>query len=89
VPKIGIGRLEVGQQVLEGEGLGIRHGSDRIEAGQDESFLGLGEFNVGDGHVRLAATYGELDAQVSVDDMSGRQVDENLRHPAHLGQRTG
>jgi hypothetical protein len=39
-----------------------------------------------DRHARLVPGEGELDAHVTVDDVAGRPVGQNLRHPADLSQ---
>ena len=47
----------------------------------------LGQLEVRHGDRRLLSGERELDPEVTVDDVAGCPVDEDLRHPADLGQR--
>jgi hypothetical protein len=68
---------------------GSRHRRQRIERRQDEALFVLGQLDVGHRHARFVAREPELDAEVAVDHVARRAVDQDLGHPADLGQSAG
>jgi hypothetical protein len=88
-PERVVGRFETGQQRGQLFLLGGGHRGQRIERRQDQALFVLGQLDVGHRHGWLLPCKGELDAQVTVDDVASGPVDEDLCHPANLCQRSG
>ena len=69
---------DLGEELAELGLVGRGHRRERIEAGQHEPLLVLGEVDVDDGDGRLAVGERLLHAQVAVDEMARALVDDDL-----------
>ena len=76
--------LDAGQQLGELLAVGRGQSRDRVERGEDDPLLLLGELDVDDRDGRLALRAGELDAQVTVDQVAAGAVDDHALHEADL-----
>ncbi len=78
--------LDGGEQLLQLLTIGRGHRGNRVERGQDERLLVLGEGDVDHGDGGLALRAGKFDAQVAVDETAGGGVDHDRLHETDLSQ---
>ena len=83
------GRGHLREQGGERGAVRLGERADRIEGGQHQAFLGLRQVHVDDGHCRFAPRTGRFDAEMSVEQVTGAAIDDDLLHPAHLFQDAG
>jgi len=81
-----VGRLEASEEAGELLLLSGRHCGERIKRREDEPLLVLAEFDVGHWDGRLTVGERQLDSKVTVNEVTGRPIDEDLGHPADFGQ---
>jgi hypothetical protein len=77
--RLGLDR-NLGEELVQLRLVGRGHRRERVEAGEDEPLLVLGEVHIDDWDGGLAVRQGLLHAEVAVDEVARALVDDDLRH---------